>query len=234
VASPSESALPGPARAAAFFDVDGTLLHGDVVRYYVRLRTQELAPLVRALWTAAFALRVPYYLALDRWSRARFQHALYRNYRGLSPAELATRARVHCEKHLLPALFPRALERLREHQERGEPLVLVTGSLRAIVAPLAERLGAADLLAAELEEHAGRFTGELCGEPLAGRAKAAALAAWAARHGFDPRACHAYADSRDDLPMLESVGHAHVVNPGGALARRARAAGWEILNWGVS
>lgn len=220
--------------AAAFFDVDGTLVAGNIVRYYVNLRTLELSPARRALWTALFALRVPYYLALDAWSRPRFQRALYGNYRGFSVAELERRARIHAETFLQPRLFPGAQAQVRLHQERGDAIVLVTGSLRKVVAPLAARLGASELLAPDMEECDGRMTGRLVDGPIAHARKAAAVVECVTRRGLDPSACWAYADSMDDVPMLGSVGHAGVVNPNPRLARLAVARGWDILRWSRS
>ena len=53
-------------RAAAFFDVDGTLLSGNVVRWYVNLVTLRMPATARRLWTLGFALRVPYLFARSR------------------------------------------------------------------------------------------------------------------------------------------------------------------------
>ena len=217
--------------AAAFFDVDGTLVAGNVVRYYASLRTQKMTAGLRGLWTAGFALTVPYYVVLDRIDRGRFQQALYRNYRRFTPPELEARAQEHWKRYLRPRLFPAAVERVRMHHERHEPVVLVTGSLRPLVAPLASHLGADDLIAADLEVRGGGFTGAIAGGPLSSVRKAAALGAWAAQHGLDPAACSAYADSLDDLPMLRAVGHAHAVNPNTRLERIAIDAGWAVLRW---
>jgi HAD superfamily hydrolase (TIGR01490 family) len=225
------SRAPAPGHAAAFFDVDGTIVDGNVVRYYARIRTQTMPPPAQALWTACFALRVPGYVALDLASRARFQQALYREYRRFTPRELAERSRRHFERDLAPRLFPAALQRIGAHRNQGDHVVLVTGSLREIAAPLAVHVEATDLLAAELELVNGAYTGELAGGPLSGDRKARAVADYVARHGLDAARCHAYADSTDDVPMLAGVGHAHVVNPSGRLARAARRAGWEILRW---
>ncbi len=219
------------AGVAAFFDVDGTLVEGDIVRYYVRLRTSGMPRLLGALWTAGFALRVPWYLVLDTWSRRRFQRALYRNYARIAPRELEARAAAHFHRHLEPRLFPAALERIEEHRRRQHLVVLVTGSLRPIVAPLAEHVRASELLAPQLVEQGGAFTGELDGEPLAHERKADAVSEFVRRHDLDASACYAYADSLDDVPLLGRVGHAAVVNPGARLARLARERGWEILRW---
>jgi len=221
-------------RAAAFFDVDGTIVAGNIVRYYANLRTLEFHPATRALWMGLFALRVPYYLVLDARSRALFQRQLYRSYRGIRVAELERRAVLHCERYLRPRLFPSAVARIREHQGRGDEVVLVTGSLRPIVAPLAVHLGATELISAEMESHDGAYTGRLVGEPLAAAHKAAAVRQCLARRGLDAGTSWAYADSRDDIAMLETVGHAGVVNPDARLARVAAARGWDILRWSRS
>jgi HAD superfamily hydrolase (TIGR01490 family) len=217
--------------AAAFFDVDGTLLHGNIVSYYVHLRTHGMPAILRGLWIGGFALTVPYWMVLDRCSRSRFQRAFYRNYRRIAAADLETRARAHWERHMAPRLYEGALERIREHRRRGDAVVLVTGSLRPIVAPLAASLGVDEVLAPQLRVADGRFTGDLDGPPLAAEQKAAAAAACAARRGLDLGRCHAYADSLDDLPLLRRVGHPVAVNPGEALRRIAGREGWEILDW---
>lgn len=217
--------------AAAFFDVDGTLLHGNVVEYYARLRTLEMSPLERGMWMAGFALTVPWWFVLDKYSRAVFQRRFYRNYARLSPSDLERRARVHFERWMAPRLFPDALRRLREHQGRGDLVVLVTGSIRPIVEPLAAHLHADELLAPELRQVNGAFTGELVGEPLAAERKADAVTEFVRHHTLDSTHCHAYADSLDDLPLLRRVGRAAVVNPNAALRRAAQREGWEILSW---
>ena len=73
----------------AFFDVDGTIVAGDIVRYGIAIRTAEMSNLRRWLWIAGFLPRVPVLLILDRISRARFQNAFYRMYRAVPPHALA-------------------------------------------------------------------------------------------------------------------------------------------------
>jgi HAD superfamily hydrolase (TIGR01490 family) len=222
-----------PDRAAAFFDVDGKLVDGNIVRYYADLRTQDMSAVAALLWKSAFLFRVPWLVFLDRLSRARFQRALYRGYRRFTPSELEARAQRYVAGHLQSRLYPQALSRIAEHAARGERIVLVTGSLRPLVAPLGERIGADAVLAAELEVRDGVHTGELRGAPLAGEGKARAMLEYIGSHGLEASACHAYADSIDDLPMLRSVGHAHVVDPTPGLGRTAKGAGWEILRWRI-
>jgi len=215
----------------AFFDVDGTLVASDVVRYGVHVHTDDRPPLMRAAWIARFVPRIPWFLALDLVDRAAFQRSFYRIYRGLTPESLAERAERLFDDHVRPRIVPRAVDRLEDHRGRGHRIVLVTGSIRPIVAPLARHLGVDDLLAPELEVAGGRYTGELESPPLAGTRKAAALVGFAEAEELDRSTSWAYADSRDDVPMLAAVGRPAVVNPGRKLERIARDRGWGVYRW---
>ena len=179
-------------------------------------------------------LRLPYFLALDGIDRARFQRALYAGYRAVTPAELARRVPLYAARWLEPRLFPGAVARIAQHLQENHRVVLVTGSLAPIVAPIAARVRASAVLAPQLREVNGAYTGEIDGEPLAGPRKADVALQFAAQQGVAPSACFAYADSPDDLPLLECVGHATVVNPGKRLGAIAAARGWDILRWSAA
>lgn len=221
--------MSGP--AAAFFDVDGTLVASDIVRYGVEIRTAEMSSLHRALWLLAFLPRIPYYVALDAASRAAFQRAFYRLYRPVPPAILRDRAEALFHHHVRPRLYPAGVERVTRHRRRGHRVVLITGSLEPIVDPLARHLGVVDVIAARLAVADGAHTGALEDSPLAGSRKAAAVVAYARVHSLDLARCFAYADSADDVPMLEAVGHPATVNADRRLAAVARARGWDVLEW---
>jgi HAD superfamily hydrolase (TIGR01490 family) len=216
---------------AAFFDVDGTLVDSDIVRYGVEIRTAEMSAPRRALWIAGFLPRIPYYLALDRKSRAAFQRAFYRVYRGLATEDLEERSRALFHHHVEPRLFPAGLARLGDHRRRGHRVVLVSGSVEAIVRPLADRLDVRDILAPRLEIADGRLTGKLDRPPLAGDRKADAVREFARENAVDLEVSFAYADSVDDLPMLEAVGRPAAVNPDGRLLETALERGWDVYRW---
>ncbi|MGH7563153.1 MAG: HAD family hydrolase [Gemmatimonadota bacterium] len=216
---------------AAFFDVDGTLVDSDIVRYGVEIRTAEMPAPLRWLWIAAFLPRIPYYLALDRRSRAAFQRAFYRIYGGLSTDDLAARAEALFHHHIEPRVYPAARARVSEHRRKGHRVVLVSGSVEAIVRPLAESLEVRDVLAPRLEVSDGRLTGALEGPTLAGPRKAGAVIDFAEAHGIDLGASFGYADSLDDLPLLEAVGRPAAVNPDRRLLEAALERGWDVYRW---
>ncbi len=220
-------------QTAAFFDVDGTIVEGNIVRYYAYLRTCKMTQLQKALWITLFLPKVPYYMLLDAFSRRRFSNAFYRNYTNLSPTQLDGLAQDHFRALMEPRIYPGSLDQLRRHQDRNDLIVLVTNSLEALVKPLADQIRASAMIAPRLRQQGGAFTGELEGGPLTDRSKAEAIVSFSEERQLDLSRCYAYADSLDDIPMLETAGHARVVNPGRRLRKIALAKDWEILIWNL-
>ncbi len=219
--------------AAAFFDVDGTLTDTTIVAPLGWYQRAHL-PLPLFCWRAFLLLpKAPYYLWIDRRSRARFNVAFYRRYAGLPIADLRDWHRRTFADNLQKRIYPAALECLRGHQRRGDRVVLVTGGLDFVMQPLADYLGADALLAARLEERDGVCTGSLVGPPVADARKAELVREWAGRAGVDLGRSAAYGNSVGDLPMLECVGRPVAVNPDGRLRRLAAARGWETVRWGL-
>lgn len=100
-----------------------------------------------------------------------------------------------------------------------------------VVEPIGELLGADRVVATRMVVgEDGCFTGEV--EYYAyGPTKADAIKDLAASEGYDLSRCYAYSDSATDVPMLESVGHPHAVNPDRTLRREAVARSWPILDF---
>lgn len=217
--------------AAAFFDVDGTLVRSTIAHYYSYFRRSAMGALPGALWYYLFASKCLYYILLDRVNRNTLNVVFYRQYRGLAAAEIKSRAR-DCHRAMVrPRLFQQATGCIEEHRRAHRKIVLITGSLDFVMTPLAEELEVDHLIAASLVERDGFFTGELTTPPIAGLEKAERLRRYGEAYHVDLRQSHAYGDSIADLPMLESVGFPHAVNPDKSLERVALARGWPIHRW---
>jgi HAD superfamily hydrolase (TIGR01490 family) len=222
-------ALAAGPPAIAFFDVEGVVLDTTIAHFYHWLRTRDMPTPDRVLWSASVAARAPGWRRADRRSRAGFNRAFYRLYKDLPARELREQAQSALSDFILPRVQHEAVRRIRAHRGRGDRVVLITGSLDFLVAPL--RHLADELVTSRLVEHGGRFTGELAEPPLTADGRASLAARLAAERGLDLADCHAYADSVADLPLLEVVGHAHPVNPDVRLAREARRRGWTTERW---
>lgn len=220
-----------PGSAAAFFDVDGTLARTTIVHYYVYFRRRRMGRLAGTFWQALFLVKCVYYLILDKLDRSRLNVVFYRSYRGL-PAREIKALMPDCYREILRARrFAEAGSYVAAQREAGRRVVLVTGSLDFIIAPLAEELQVDDVVAPALVEQDGRFTGELTGPPIGDGEKARRMQVYAEEHGVDLAQSFAYGDSIADLPMLETVGRPHVVNPDRKLEAVARERGWPVLQW---
>jgi HAD superfamily hydrolase (TIGR01490 family) len=229
-------------RAAAFFDVDGTLVSTHIVHQYLfvrRMLARQRGPVAAALyplWAAGFIMKCLRYLYLDRVSRTRMNIAFYRNYAGLPSAAVQDAAEACFHDVLAPHLHEPAVQRLIEHARAGHRVALLTGSVDIFIAPLARHLSersgtCVHLLARSLVASNGRFTGALDGPPIGEGEKVAVLQAFARDHAVDLPASFAYGDNKADLPMLEAVGHPQVVNPDRTLGAEARRRGWAIHRW---
>lgn len=222
---------PTSKKIAAFFDVDGTLLKSTIVHCYFWLRSAHDPFLLKQLRLVGFLPKIVYYLILDSISRTRFNLVFYRNYRGKNAAEIKALSTEMFESYLRPKIFSEAVSEIQQHKQQGTTVVLVTGSLDFVVQPIADYFNVDVVLAPQLQEQDGLFTGELTTAPLIAEEKASAVRNFADQHGISLEESYAYGDSRSDLPMLECVGNPVVVNPGKALREKALKSGWEMHEW---
>jgi HAD superfamily hydrolase (TIGR01490 family) len=218
-----------PARAA-FYDVDGTLVRTNVVHvyaYYAMNRGSLLGIAGRTLGTAA---SVPLFAALDVFDRKVFNEFFYRYYAGLSEDRLLTLAEDLFEDVLKPGLYAEAKDLIDQARRSGCRIVLVTGALDFSMRPLAQYLGADDLIANRMQFVDGVATGKVIPPLIEGAHKAQAIRAWCAREGVALEHCHGYSDSASDYAMLAVVGRPTAVNPDLRLRALARAYNWPILD----
>jgi HAD superfamily hydrolase (TIGR01490 family) len=219
--------------SAAFFDVDGTLLRGNIVQHYLDLAIQNRPYLCQIWIILSFVLRIPMYLLLDSINRSIFNQVFYSNYCHFTVDKCQKWSQKYFKKKLRYTIFSAAKERVDWHQKRGDQVVFVTGSLDFIVAPLAEFLAVSHIIATRLQVEQGFYTGEILGQPLSGSEKAKAIKQFCVQEKIDLRQSYAYGDSKADLKMLEIVGYPFVINPSFSLNRIAKMKNWPIEKWNM-
>ena len=213
-------------RALAFYDFDGTLVSGNVVDQYLWYARRE-----RSLWRQLrLAMLAPALKLTDLYSRERFNHLFYREYRRFSETWLRTEAENLYADYVRTHLYEGVEALLDRNRQEGFINVLVTGSLDFAMAPVGRHLGFEHVLANQIEFAAGRATGRMLPPVLAGDAKVRAMLDLCRRYNVEPMACRAYSDDTSDLPMLEAVGHPIATNPKPALRRIAAERSWPILD----
>jgi len=222
-------AILSPERHAAVFDLENTIVAGNVVESWAWLATRHLSPAERLRFTIAALREAPSLLALDRRDRGDFLRSFYRRYKDAPAERLRADSWVMFADHVLAKSFPGAIRRIREHRSLGHRTILITGALDFVVAPLRPLFD--EVVCASLGESDGRFTGELVTGPPTGEARALAMMRYCAAEGLSLAETVAYADSASDLPMLEAAGIPVAVNAEAKLAAIARKRGWHTEQW---
>jgi len=214
------------------FDLDGTLLPGDSDHAFGQF-------LIALGWADAQAHRLGndffYASYLDgTLDIAAYTEFATRPWRDRPAQELdAAMARFMAEV-VQPDLHAAALALVREHQEAGDLVAIVTATNEFVTAPIAQAFGVDALIATQLQRDAqGRVTGALQGTPSFREGKISRVHDWLAGQGLslaDFERSTFYSDSPNDLPLMECVTHPVATNPVPALAQIAQARGWPVLS----
>ena len=220
--------VPDPG-AAAFFDVDNTLMRGASIYHFARgLAARKMfgpGDLVRLAW-GQLAFRLRGAENSDHIDAAR--EAALAFVAGHRVADIVALGEEIYDDTMADRIWEGARELTQQHLKAGQRVWLVTATPVELANILARRLGLTGALGTVAETAGGVYTGRLVGGLLHGQAKAAAITALAEREGLDLSRCSAYSDSANDLPMLELVGHPSVVNPDADLLREARSKNWTV------
>lgn len=219
-----------PTRAAAFFDLDKTVIATSSATAFARPFLAGGLLTRRAALRSAYA-QVAFLLgSADEGRTERMRLALSRTVTGWQVAQVEELVQAHVDRAIRPVLHTEAVERIAAHHAAGEDVVIVSASATELVRPIARLLGVDRVIATEMSVVDGRYTGEIDFYAY-GEAKAVAMRALADREGYDLAASSAYTDSATDAPMLAAVGHPYVVNPDRRLRRWAQERGWPTLRF---
>jgi len=230
--TPPDPEIPQDTEAAAFFDVDNTLIQGSSLILLAQglfkkrfITLSELAPALRK----QIRYRVSGSENADDIAEGREQALAV--VKGKSVAELKQACREIVDNRMLEKSYADTIELAAMHLAAGQQVWLVSATPVQIGQALAETLGFTGALGTVAEEKDGKFTGRLVGDILHGPGKKHAVAALAALQQLDLSKCTAYSDSINDLPMLEMVGSPVAINPDRALRKHAKAQGWAVRDY---
>lgn len=216
--------------AAAYFDVDGTLVSSNLIQPTIYYLLNQASPKQSLQRFGGALLDAPRMLWAETRDRRLFNEVLFSHYKGISEDRMKLLSEEVFEEIVKPKLYPGAPDLIRQCKDAGLRVVLITGSLRGSTEYLAAHLGADDIISNELEMKDGMATGKLSHPVVAGPEKANLMVADAKAHGHDLQRCQAYSDSFSDVPMLSVVGNAFCINPDKKLQRLAQAYRWPIID----
>lgn len=213
------------APAAAFVDVDGTLLAQTTTFLFARILRR------RGLIKRSFVLRALYHGLQHRFGRLDYGRLIAFGLKSIARIPVVELERIAYDnfvEFVRPRLYSGVVEHFTELRRAGTAVVLVSSSPGIVIEPLRLYLGCTDSLTTPVVIERGRLVGIGSGPPCYGEGKLYWAEQWAAEHGIPMDDSVAYADNWSDRALLQRVGTAVVVHPHRKLSRLARARGWHI------
>ena len=213
----------------AFFDFDETLLDTESSRLGFKYLWE------RRLVSIGFILKVmtANFFYKRHWlSDETIAAIMLKFYRKKQLEEFQQGATAFYQEKLKPRLAPNILKRVEHHHQEGHVLVLISGSIRYLLEPVAEDLGFHHLLCTDLEVGSdGLLTGKAKGPLCLDSTKRVLAAKLAKEAQIDLLSSYAYGNHQSDIPLLESVGHPHAVEPTEPLRNVAVKKNWPVLTY---
>ncbi len=213
----------------AFFDLDGTLLHGDSVTLYLDfllakgLITPEYRKLDDGLLEEFFQGRLDvmkyYTFALEPLA-------------GKTRAELASLLHEYVTQWIKPKIYPQAQELIASHQQQGDLVAIVSATCDLMVTPIAKEIFQIEhVIASQVIYQNDMLTAQVDPNISHQAGKAKRIKEFCALHHLDLSDSISYGDSINDLQMLETTSKACVVNPHHKLLQIAQQRHWQILHF---
>jgi HAD superfamily hydrolase (TIGR01490 family) len=214
---------------AAFFDFDQTLLEVESGRLGIQwLWDRRLVPF-------GYVLKILVANFFYQWrllSDERMVRLVLTFYRNKRLADFQKGAENFYKDYLKPHLAPGILSRVHFHKNQGHLLVLISGSVRYMLEPVVKDLEFDHLLCTGLEVGKnGLMTGKPEGLVCVDQNKKRLTLKLAKKLGLDLEKSYAYGNHHSDLPLLETVGNPHAVEPTAELAKVARQRSWPVLGY---
>jgi HAD superfamily hydrolase (TIGR01490 family) len=218
-------------RAAAFFDLDRTLIAGSSGMHFARA-AYRTGLVSRALLLRWGVEHIRFRLRGATDERTAEVLAQVKELLSGVPEREIERLAPDLLAGVLPRLYPPMLEEVRVHQDAGRATFIVSAAGNGLVETLARVLGMDGGIGTRYEvDGDGRLTGRIEEPFVYGEGKLLALRRFADQHDVDLSGSWAYSDSSSDLPMLRAVGRPVAVNPDAALARIAADEGWQVMRF---
>lgn len=218
-------------RAAAFFDLDKTLMAGSSGMQFARIAAKQGIVSRRLLVSWGWE-HLRYRLRGTTDERTAEVLKVARELITGVPARAVDRMGPEVMAAILPRVYPQMLEEIYVHQDAGRPTFIVSAAGNGVVEQLAHVLGMDGGIGTRYEvDGEGNFTGRLDGPFVYGEGKVTAMREFSARHEIELVESYAYSDSLSDLPMLRAVGNPVAVNPDPPLAAIAREEKWQVLHF---
>ncbi len=215
--------------ALAIFDLDETLIDGDCASLWAQ-------HMVDLQWVDGDSFLAREQELMRLYGRGELAMEDYMAFTlsplvGRTPEEVAYVVEPFVEDVIEPLIFSDAMRCIAEHRAAGDRILVISASAVFLVEAIAERLGIGEVLAIDLEQQHGCYSGKTCGVLTYREGKVTRLQQWLGEQTESLEGAFFYSDSRNDLPLLSQVSNPCAINPDEALRAHAQENGWPILAW---
>ena len=215
--------------ALALFDLDETLINGDCASLWSE-------QMVQLGWVDGLLFLEQEKSLMAQYAQGTLAMEDYMAFTlsplvGRTPEEVAYVVEAFVEDVIEPIFYTDASRCIAEHKSAGNRLVVISASAHFLVSAIAEHYGIEEVLAINLEQQHGFYTGRTEGVLTYREGKVTRLHSWLAEHNESMQGAYFYSDSRNDLPLLSLVDQPFTVNPDPVLRHHAEQNNWPILTW---
>lgn len=137
----------------------------------------------------------------------------------------------HCAEKLKSEIRNDARREIKYHQDKGAHTVILSASTPFLCNQIKMELQMDDIICTELEYRDHYFTGKIKGRYCHGTEKLVRMRQYCKDKRLHMENAFYYADSINDLPVLEAVGVPVCVTPDKKLEKIALKRGWQINMW---
>jgi len=219
----------------AIFDLDGTLYTGHIgigiAEHHQTNRTK------RSLLYLYLSTHYPLWglqkigLISETTNHSLWARDMGWLYRGWTPSEADAASRWITQHYVIPRLRSHVMERLKNHQQAGDRVLLLSGTPYPLLAAIGRQLGVEEAIGTPLITRNGRFTGASEPPVCQGRNKLLRLEQHLGKDlvSVNWSKSWSYADRYSDLPVLKRVGNPVAVSPDPELTVHAKEHDWGII-----
>lgn len=211
-----------------FFDCDHTVIDTDCEWTWINM----LADMGRV--PEHYRAKQQHYIELHAKGQTpakEYLKFILQEFVGQTPDTMQQLAQYNFENYVRNTIFHVAREAIKNHQQQEIPVVLLSGSTRLMVTPIAQAMGFNDIACTELELIDGTYTGGIVGPFCIRDGKLKRGQDYCQQHNMNFGNAMYYGDSISDIQIFEKIGYPVAVNPNPKLKEIADQNHWRIEYW---
>lgn len=190
----------------AVFDFDGTITRKDTLIEFIRFAKGSVAlywgMFVHLPWLVLMKLRL--------YDNGKTKEGVFSwFFKGMRIEEFDELGQRFYEIQVAQLLYTDAVQAIKEHQQKGDKVVILSASIENWVKPFASALQADALSGTQVETQEGKLTGRFATKNCYGQEKVERLKQWLQGNRIKDSYVIAYGDSRGDKELLKFANEKH-------------------------